>query len=76
MEGVEDIPGAALHEGLQWDWETFPDYLDALDRRPHDIDIGAQLPHGALRLYVMGERGATRDGRDAGRDRRDGTPGG
>ncbi|MCU1388707.1 MAG: putative hydrolase, partial [Ilumatobacteraceae bacterium] len=61
MEGVEDIPGAALHEGLQWNWESFPDYLDALDGRPHDIDIAAQMPHSALRLYVMGERGATRD---------------
>ncbi|MCU1401444.1 MAG: putative hydrolase [Acidimicrobiales bacterium] len=61
MEGVEDIPGAALHEGLQWNWESFPDYLDALDGRPHDIDIAAQVPHSALRLYVMGERGATRD---------------
>lgn len=58
MEGVEDIPGTALHEGLQWDWESFPDYLDALERRAHDIDICAQLPHGALRVYVMGERGA------------------
>jgi len=58
MEGVEDIPGAALHEGLAWDWEGFPSYLDALDRRPRDIDICAQLPHGALRVFVMGERGA------------------
>src|SRR3954454_3553120 len=61
MEGVEDIPGTALHEGLAWDWESFPEYLDALDRRPHDIDLAAQVPHSALRLYVMGERGASRD---------------
>jgi N-acyl-D-aspartate/D-glutamate deacylase len=58
MEGVEDIPGAALHEGLAWNWESFGDYLDAVDSRPHDIDIGAQLPHGALRVYVMGDRAA------------------
>ena len=58
MEGVEDIPGAALHEGLDWSWESFGGYLDALDRRPHDIDFCAQLPHGALRVYVMGDRGA------------------
>ncbi len=58
MEGVEDIPGAALHEGLKWEWQSFPDYLDALERRPHDIDFAAQLPHAALRIFVMGERGA------------------
>jgi N-acyl-D-aspartate/D-glutamate deacylase len=56
MEGVEDIPGAVLDEGISWEWESFGDYLDAVARRPHEIDIGAQLPHGALRHYVMGER--------------------
>jgi len=57
MEGVEDIPGPILHEGLDWRWETFPEYLDALDAKPRDIDICALLPHGALRVHVMGERG-------------------
>ena len=61
MEGVEDIPGAALHEGLSWEWESFGEYLDAVDQIPHDIDIGAQVPHGAVRLHVMGERGAQRE---------------
>jgi N-acyl-D-aspartate/D-glutamate deacylase len=56
MEGVEDIPGVALQEGLDWAWESFGDYLDALERKPHDIDFCAQLPHAALRVYVMGER--------------------
>ena len=56
MEGVEDIPGPVLHEGLNWAWESFPEYLDALERKPRDIDIGALLPHGALRVHVMGER--------------------
>lgn len=58
LEGVEDIPGTALAEGLSWDWESFPDYLDALDRRHYAIDVGAQVPHAALRTYVMGEAGA------------------
>ncbi len=61
MEGVEDIPGVVLAEGLDWDWSTFPEYLDALERVPHDIDLCAQVPHGALRVYVMGERGANRE---------------
>ena len=58
LEGVEDIPGTALAEGLTWDWESFPDYLDALERRKFAVDVGAQLPHAALRVYVMGTRGA------------------
>ncbi len=58
MEGVEDIPGTALHEGLQWDWESFPEYLDALDRQPRVIDVGTHVPHAALRGFVMGDRGA------------------
>ncbi|MEJ0026776.1 MAG: amidohydrolase family protein [Rhizomicrobium sp.] len=61
MEGVEDIPGVALHEGLKWNWESFAEYLNAVESTPHDIDIGAQLPHGALRVYVMGARGANLD---------------
>ena len=56
MEGVEDIPGTALAEGMTWDWETFPEYLDALERRPRTIDVATHVPHGAVRAYVLGER--------------------
>lgn len=58
MEGVEDIPGSVLAEGVSFQWESFPEYLDVLDRSPKAIDIGAQVPHAPLRFYVMGERGA------------------
>ena len=61
MEGVEDIPFPVLSTGLPWAWESFPDYLDFLDGRAFDIDVAAQLPHAALRVYVMGERGANRE---------------
>lgn len=57
MEGVEDIPNAALTEGMKWQWETFPEYLNALDQMPRVLDVGTQVPHGALRPYVMGEHG-------------------
>jgi N-acyl-D-aspartate/D-glutamate deacylase len=56
MEGVEDIPGAALSEGIDWQWESFPEYLDTLETIPRAIDVAAQVPHGAIRAYVMGER--------------------
>jgi N-acyl-D-aspartate/D-glutamate deacylase len=61
MEGVEDIPGTALHEGIAWEWETFPEYLDALDKRRFLMDLGTQVPHGSVRTYVMGERGANNE---------------
>jgi N-acyl-D-aspartate/D-glutamate deacylase len=61
MEGVEDIPEPVLSAGIPWFWESFPDYMEWLAKRDFDIDIGAQLPHAALRVYVMGERGARRD---------------
>lgn len=56
MEGVEDIPGSALAEGISWGWETFPEYMDVIDAMPHTIDLCAQVPHDALRVYVMGDR--------------------
>lgn len=61
MEGVEDIPGAVLDEGLDWSWQSFPEFIDAIDGRSFDVDIALQIPHGALRLHVMGERGANRE---------------
>ena len=61
MEGVEDIPGSALTEGIQWDWETFPEYLDALERMPRAVDVAAQVPHSAVRCYVMGDAGSEND---------------
>ena len=61
MEGVEDIPEVVLSEGLPWNWHSFPDFLDAIADRSYDVDIAAQVPHAALRVYVMGERGANRE---------------
>jgi N-acyl-D-aspartate/D-glutamate deacylase len=61
MEGVEDIPGAALAEGITWEWESFPEYLDALDKQPRALDVATQIPHGSVRAYVMGERGANNE---------------
>jgi len=61
MEGVEDIPGPVLAEGLKWDWQSFPDFLDALERMPRSIDVAAQVPHHPLRVYVLGERAIRRE---------------
>ena len=61
MEGVEAIPAAVMREGLTWEWTSFPDFLDALERRPHDMDVCAYLPHSALRVFVMGQRAVRRE---------------
>ncbi|HLY78352.1 MAG TPA: amidohydrolase family protein, partial [Caulobacteraceae bacterium] len=61
MEGVEDIPEVVMTEGLSWDWQTYPEYLDAIEKRPHDIDFASQVPHSAVRVFVMGQRGADRE---------------
>jgi len=61
MEGVEDIPDVVMAEGLTWEWETYPEFLDAIARRPHDVNIASYLPHAPLRLYVMGERAGVRE---------------
>ena len=61
MEGVEDIPGSAMVEGIDWAWTTFPEYLDALETRPRVLDVGTQIAHGPVRAFVMGERGAANE---------------
>lgn len=65
MEGVEDIPGAALAEGIKWNWETFPEYMDSLDKQERVLDVATQVPHGSVRAYVMGERGAKNEAANA-----------
>ena len=73
MEGVEEIPGVVLADGLSWDWESFPDFLDALERRPRAINIAAQIAHLPLRVYVMGDRAVRFEGREP-TNRRDAPP--
>ncbi len=69
MESVEDIPGTALHEGIPWGWETFAEYLDKIDT-PYSVDVGTQVPHVAIRHYVMGGQAGTRNPRVSRRDAR------
>jgi N-acyl-D-amino-acid deacylase len=61
MEGVEDIPGTALAEGIKWNWESFPEYMNAVEKMKRAVDVGVQVPHGSVRVYVMGERGANNE---------------
>ena len=73
MEGVEDIPGSVLSEGVSWDWESFPEFLDAIERRPHSIDVVAQVPHAPLTRLCHGTRARPRRRSDAGGHRRNGS---
>src|ERR1700743_1593231 len=75
MEGVEDIPGTALTEGITWGWETYPEYLDAIDKQKFAIDVCRQVAHGAMRGYAMGGRGPPERAGHARRHRGNGTPG-